>query len=180
MVAQASGLLYSAALCRDSQTAVTLYNRALGRGRRGLLLSGLTGRSRALLSLQEVAQACSIQARSSGGTRTVALAEICGSEGRAGDFDCEFHPLQEHTRARWLGIAAAMQQGRPLPPVALIQIGDRYFVRDGHHRISVARALGRQAIEATVEIWQVAGPLPSAAIQRNAAHAWRRIAGAAT
>jgi hypothetical protein len=47
-----------------------------------------------------------------------------------------------------------------LPPVALIQVGDYYFVRDGHHRISVARALGQQVIEATVEVWQVDKPLP--------------------
>ena len=44
-----------------------------------------------------------------------------------------------------------------MPPVALIQVGDCYFVRDGHHRISVAKALGQKAIDATVEIWQVCG-----------------------
>ena len=54
----------------------------------------------------------------------------------------------------------AFQRGRCLPPVALIQVGDHYFVRDGHHRISVARALGQLAIEATVEVWQVDRPLP--------------------
>jgi len=90
----------------------------------------------------------------------VAIAQICGSEGRAADFDRDFNPLQDHTRDRWLGIAEAYQRGRYLPPVALIQVGDHYFVRDGHHRISVARALGQQAIEATVEVWQVDQPLP--------------------
>ena len=58
-----------------------------------------------------------------------------------------------------LGIAAARHRGRSLPPVALIQVGDHYFVRDGHHRISVARALGQQVIEATVEVWRVDKPL---------------------
>jgi hypothetical protein len=91
---------------------------------------------------------------------TVAISNICGSENRVVDFDCDFNPLQDHTRDRWLGIAAALQRGRCLPPVALIQVGDRYFVRDGHHRISVARALGQKAIEATVEIWQVEEQLP--------------------
>jgi hypothetical protein len=113
-----------------------------------------------LLSLEEVSQACTVQARSSGGTRTVAIAQICGSEDRAGDFDCDFNPIQDHTHDRWLGIASALQRGRTLPPVALIQVGDRYFVRDGHHRVSVARALGQRAIEATVEVWQVDQPLP--------------------
>jgi hypothetical protein len=137
-----------------------LYDRALARGQQSSSWSGLTRRSRTLLSLAEVFEACTIQARSSAGQRVVAIAQIRGSENRAVDFDCDFNPLQEHTRDRWLGIAAARQRGRCLPPVALIQVGDRYFVRDGHHRISVARALGQETIEATVEVWQVDGPLP--------------------
>jgi hypothetical protein len=44
--------------------------------------------------------------------------------------------------------------------VELIQIGEVYFVQDGHHRISVARALGQRTIEAQVVVWQVSGPLP--------------------
>ena len=160
MFAQATGIPYSAAPYQDSQATTMLYNDALARGRRGQLWSGLTGCSRGLLSLEQVAQACTVQTRSSAGRRTVAIAQICGSEGRAGDFDRDFNPLQERTQARWLGIAAARQRGRHLPPVALIQVGERYFVRDGHHRISVARALGQKTIEATVEVWQVDGPLP--------------------
>jgi hypothetical protein len=54
----------------------------------------------------------------------------------------------------------ARQQGAKLPPVALIQVGDVYFVKDGHHRISVARALGQVEIEAVVTVWHVAGQLP--------------------
>jgi hypothetical protein len=59
-----------------------------------------------------------------------------------------------------VNIAAAWEMGTPLPPVKLIQIGDLYFVRDGHHRISVARAMGQEAIEAEVTAWTVMGPLP--------------------
>jgi hypothetical protein len=44
--------------------------------------------------------------------------------------------------------------------VVLVRVGDIYFVRDGHHRISVARAMGQQDIDAKVTIWQVPGPLP--------------------
>ncbi len=160
MMYQARQILYHNALDCRQQGQLALYHSALERGRRGHLWSGLTGRSRRLLSLEEVSQACTVQARSSGGTRTVAIAQICGSENRAADFDCDFNPLQDHTHDRWLGIASALQQGRYLPPVALIQVGDRYFVRDGHHRISVAQALGQNAIEAKVEVWQVDGPLP--------------------
>jgi hypothetical protein len=52
--------------------------------------------------------------------QTVSLAHICGSEGRVRDFDRAFHPLQAHTRERWLSIALAWQQGRELPVVELI------------------------------------------------------------
>jgi hypothetical protein len=155
MIGQATQTLYQNALDCRQHGQQALYDRALAQGRRGQLWSGLTGRSRRLLSLEEVAQVCSIQARSSGGTHTVAIVQICGSESRAADFDCDFNPLEDHTRDRWLGIASALIRGRTLPPVALIQVGDRYFVRDGHHRISAARALGQKAIEATVEVWQV-------------------------
>jgi len=140
--------------------ASSLYTRARKRGQRGQLWAGLTGRSRGLLALGEVCTACSVQNQGDGGIRTVSIGQIRGSEGRATDFDRDFNPIQDHTRDRWLGIAAARNRGRPLPPVALIQVGDHYFVRDGHHRISVARALGQQVIEAAVEIWQVDKPLP--------------------
>jgi hypothetical protein len=80
----------------------------------------------------------------------VPLAQICGSEGRCGDFDRAFRPLKSHSRDRWLTVASARLRDIPLPRVMLVRIGDRYFVRDGHHRISVARALGEAYIDAEV------------------------------
>lgn len=138
----------------------SLYVRARQRGQRGQLWSRLTGRSRGLLALEEIRSVCSDQARAEGGIRTVPIDQIRGSENRAADFDCDFNPLQAHTSARWLSIAQARRQGRALPPVALIRVGDCYFVRDGHHRISVARALGDVAVEARVVVVKVEGPLP--------------------
>ena len=160
MMQQARQAMYHNPTGSSLQRQLALYDQALARGRRGQLWASLTHRSRGLLPLTEISRACTVQARNSGGTRMVALAQICGSENRAADFDRDFNPLQDHTRDRWLGIASALQRGRTLPPVALIQAGDRYFVRDGHHRISVARVLGQEAIEATVEVWQVDKPLP--------------------
>ena len=144
----------------QSQGAHTLYTSARKQGQRGQIWAGLGGRSRGLLSLAEVRTACSVEGQSDAGIRTVSIDRIRGSENRCTDFDADFHPLCEHNRDRWLSIAQARQRGRALPPVALIQVGDLYFVRDGHHRISVARALGQKAIEATVVVWQVAEPLP--------------------
>jgi len=90
----------------------------------------------------------------------VPIEQIWGSEGRSADFDALFYPRQGHSQGRWVSIAAARMMGLVLAPVELIQVGAGYFVRDGHHRISVARALGEQYIEAEVTVWQVSRPLP--------------------
>jgi hypothetical protein len=140
--------------------AQSLYTRARARGRRAQFWSMLVGRSRGLFDVATVEADCRVTASCDAGYQMVSIDRIRGSEGRVHDFDCDFYPLKDHNRERWLGIAQARHRGRALPPVALIQVGDLYFVRDGHHRISVARALGQLDIEATVIVWQVEGPLP--------------------
>jgi hypothetical protein len=115
----------------------------------------LTGRSRCLLTLEEIETTCTVHVYRSAGIQTVPLSQIRGSEGRSDDFDRDFYPLQDHNKERWLNIAAARRRGKALPPVELIQVEDIYFVLDGHHRISVARALGQPDIEASVMIWQM-------------------------
>jgi hypothetical protein len=89
------------------------------------------------------------------GMRTIAIETICGSEERAEDFDNFFRPLSEHNRDRWLSVAEARLRGLLLPPVQLIEMGGRYFVRDGHHRISVAQALGEAYVDAEIVRWQM-------------------------
>jgi hypothetical protein len=138
----------------------SLYSRTRNRGWRGQVWSALTGRSRRLFTLAEIDATCNVHARRHAGIRTVPMGQIRGTQDRGHDFDRDFNPLQDRTKRRWLGIAAARQRGKPLPPVQLVQVGDVYFVQDGHHRISVARALGQQAIEARVMVWQVTGSLP--------------------
>jgi hypothetical protein len=142
------------------QMAVTLYNHTRSRGRRGRVWSALTGRSRRLLLLAEIDAAGTVHTCRCSRIRMVPISHIRGSQGRSKDFDRDFNPLQDHTKERWLRVAVARQRGKSLPPVELIQVGDVYFVRDGHHRISVARVLGQREIEAEVTVWQVAGPLP--------------------
>lgn len=137
-----------------------LYQNARDRGRRGHVWSALTRRSRHLLVLTEIDATCARPAFRCPGIQTVPIRQIRGSQGRSHDFDRDFNPLQDHTKGRWLSVAGARQRGKALPPVELIQVGDVYFVQDGHHRISVARALGQQCIEAEVAAWRVTGPLP--------------------
>jgi hypothetical protein len=87
------------------------------------------------------------------GHRSVRLNDIRGTEGRAQGFDDRFNPLDNQTRERWQRVAEAVDEGVPLPAVQLIQVGSAYYVRDGHHRVSVNRALGQEEIEAEVTVW---------------------------
>jgi hypothetical protein len=111
---------------------------------------GLIGRRSDLLQLADVQRIGGTAAGHTVRIRAVSIARIRGSEGRAGDFDWAFRPRQHHLRDRWLSVASARLCGVPLPRVSLIRVGDDYFVRDGHHRISVARALGEAYIDAEV------------------------------
>lgn len=137
-----------------------LFARARERARRGQFWATLSGRSQSLLALSQVSEACDIDDQIDGGNRPVPIRCIRGSAGRSKYFDSEFNPLYDRARGRWLNIARARQQGKNLPPVSLVRVGDIYFVMDGHHRISVARALGQSDIEARITILQVTGTLP--------------------
>ena len=80
----------------------------------------------------------------------VCLDRITGSVDRTGEFDHHFYPLRRNSRARWESIDRAMYWGQVLPPVQLYKLGDRYFVLDGHHRVSVARYRGMHFVDAEV------------------------------
>ncbi len=80
----------------------------------------------------------------------VPIDQIVGSVGRAKDFTREFLPRTHVDGYRWESIDRAAQQGIGLPPVELYRLADVYFVIDGHHRTSVARASGALAIDAVV------------------------------
>lgn len=82
--------------------------------------------------------------------QVVPLEKIIGSEGRYRDFNAAFLPKKEHTRKRWESIDKAHLQDIILPPIKLYKVGDYFFVRDGNHRVSVARLQGVFAIDAEV------------------------------
>jgi hypothetical protein len=140
--------------------ALRLYGSARARAWLGKVQSRVTGSSRRLLSLETVRSSCAVSGSHYAGLRQVALDQVRGSEGRVDDFDGDMMPVDGRSKGRWLSVARARQEGVALPPVELIQVADVYFVRDGHHRISVARALGEEYIAAEVTVWQVSGPLP--------------------
>lgn len=84
------------------------------------------------------------------GIQTVPIDKIVGTENRFDDFDREFLPLKRQDRHRWARIHHLYQSGESLPVVSLVKMGEFYFVRDGHHRISVARAEKAEYIDAEV------------------------------
>ena len=85
------------------------------------------------------------------GVRDIPLDAITGSlePNRAATFDGEFRPAKA-ARTRWIGIWLAEHRGTVLPPISVTSVGDAYAVRDGHHRVSVARARGALTITAVV------------------------------
>lgn len=138
------------------RTVAPLHTKALMRGKSQGLLAALMGRSSRLAGIEALNNGAVATNRRSLGARAVPIADIRASEDRSGDFDRSFNPLQSHTRSRWLSIATARLNGIAMPAVELIKVGDVYAVRDGHHRISVARALGEEYIDAQVTIWELA------------------------
>jgi hypothetical protein len=103
-----------------------------------------------ILPYDEVVAALGYMEESYVGLQTVPLDSILGTVDRTKGFDRQFRPTTARVRARWERIANAVRRGEPMPPISLFRIGEVYFVRDGHHRVSVARALGRSEIDAYV------------------------------
>jgi len=84
------------------------------------------------------------------GLRMIELDSIVGTVDRTTGFDRQFRPTSSRVRTRWERIANAIRRGEAMPPISVFRIGEAHFVRDGHHRVSVARALGHETIEAYV------------------------------
>jgi hypothetical protein len=103
-----------------------------------------------LLSFDQVQQLMRDRAEIDRGTQLIEIAKIIGSVGRYRDFDRAFLPLSGADAERWKRLDVAMNELRDLPPIDVYQIGDVYFVRDGNHRVSVAKANGLDLIEARV------------------------------
>jgi hypothetical protein len=137
------------------RAALDCYRRAQSQGWLRKVFAAITGRSTALIDLEQLVAQTRVTSRRYVGLRVVALDEIRGSEGRTRDFDDRFNPVGCHTRQRWLNVMLARRADVPLPPVELIRVGEAYFVRDGHHRISVARALGETCIDAEITAWEL-------------------------
>lgn len=129
------------------------------RARRHQFLAGLAARLRndsddvvQSMSFDEVVEALGRRAESYAGTKLIPLDAIVGSVDKVRDFDRRFRPTSARSRERWERLSRASRTGEVIPPIDVYQIGDYYFVRDGHHRVSVARSLKLDVIEARVTL----------------------------
>jgi hypothetical protein len=126
------------------------FSRARARESLTRILSILYSKSDDLLSLQEVRSILKPGSEQYMGMKAVPIAKIVGSEGRYRDFNRWFLPRHRHLKARWTRVDVAHHQNVILPPIRLYEIGGVYFVRDGNHRVSVARSQGVEFIDAEV------------------------------
>ena len=123
------------------------------------LLSFFNRRSNELMSFHEVRQRFKPEGESYRGMQEVPVRQIIGSFDRFRDFDRAFLPRQTHSQGRWENVDRAYHTDVRLPPVQLYKVGDVYFVKDGNHRVSVARERGVEFIDAEVIESHVRVPL---------------------
>jgi hypothetical protein len=113
-------------------------------------LSWITKSSNDLLPFDDVRRMLPLKGQYDLGNKEIPIDHIVGSVNRFNDFDRAFLPRQTNTRSRWMSVDRARIQDISLPPIEVYKIGDVYFVRDGNHRVSVARENGQAFIDAYV------------------------------
>jgi len=142
------------------------------------LRASLGGKKIALVNFDQLSERFDLGNASYRGILRIPVAKIMGSVGRYGDFVSAFLPTTENMRERWEKIAQLTMNpsGRGLPPIEVYQVGDGYFVSDGNHRVSVARQLGLEQLDA--HVWEypraVAGLAPGVDVDTLLIEAERR------
>lgn len=102
-----------------------------------------------LVALDDVTDRLGLVGRVDGGVRSIRVDDIVGSVDKAGEFDRAFRPRRAASRDRLAALARAFPHGM-LPTIEVYEVGGRYFVQDGHHRVRLARSSGAQFIDAAV------------------------------
>ena len=135
----------------DAQSAFARQRRQRQRERATGWLLRSRRQSGCLAGLEEALGAAPPASRRPIGVRTIPLSTIVGTAepAKARTFDHRFRPATI-SRRRWERLWIAARRGAPLPPISVYRLGEKHFVGDGHHRVSVAHALGMAAIDAEV------------------------------
>ncbi len=108
-----------------------------------------------LPSLQEIKNLTKAKNERYIGVMEIPVDNIIGSEGRYEDFNRDFFPKKDALESRWSKIDQIMEENKPLPPISVFKIDDYYFVRDGNHRVSVAKARKQAFIDAEITEYDI-------------------------
>ena len=130
--------------------AISDFRRARRRADAQRVLALVSGQDERLLSYDEVRRQLRAVETARQELAYIPLDAIVGSVGRYQDFTRQFMPRNETDEGRWVGVQRAMTGLAGVPPIEVYRLGDAYFVKDGNHRVSVARQLGADRIEAYV------------------------------
>jgi hypothetical protein len=122
------------------------------------VLAAFTHRPADLLPFEEVRHKLHLSNMQYLGLQDVPVDQIVGSVGRYQDFTRAFFPKRDNLGQRWRRVDRLVTSGGGMPPIELYQVGEAYFVRDGNHRVSVARQHQLSSIEAYV--WQYTTHIP--------------------
>ena len=139
--------------------AIADFRRARNQADLKDLLARLTGESTQLLSYDEARHLLKLKGFTERGLQDIPLDSIVGSVGRYSDFTRDFLPRQEVNPERWARVKTVATGLVGYPPIEVYKIGDAYFVKDGNHRVSVARRLGAAYIQAYITEVQTRVPL---------------------
>jgi nucleotide-binding universal stress UspA family protein len=139
--------------------AVSDFRRARNQADLKDLLARLTGESTQLLSYDEARHKLILRGFTERGLQDIPLESIVGSVGRYSDFTRDFLPRHEVSEERWARVKAVAEGMKGYPPIEVYKIGEVYFVKDGNHRVSVARAMGSEYIQAYITEVQTRVPL---------------------
>jgi uncharacterized ParB-like nuclease family protein len=138
------------------------FDAARARAFRRSIRSILTGNNQRLRSIEPMLRAAGLEGRAFGGVQEIPVDRIVGSvapDAKTTDFAPGFLPVNRRMRDRWTRVYQAMVEGDELPPIDVYKVDDNYYVIDGHHRVSVARSLGRPTINARVINVKTRAPL---------------------
>lgn len=103
-----------------------------------------------ILPFDEVVAALGFEGERSLGLKTIRLDTVVGTVDSRRDFDRRFRPTSARVRERWERLALAQRRGESIPPIDVYRVGGLHFVKDGHHRVSIAMASGQTTIDAYV------------------------------
>ncbi len=131
-------------------SAINDYQRARRKADLEQIMARFTGRSVDLLSYEEVRKTLGVSNQIDRGLQDIPLDNIVGSVGRYKDFTRTFLPKDSTSEQRWARVLVANSESRGLPPIEVYQLGEVYFVLDGNHRVSIAREMGLNTIQAKV------------------------------